>query len=379
MNISDPQHVDAVVIGGGMAGLVAAWQFTQEGLHPVLVESRGYTGGLIARSTLAGISYDIGAEGWAVRLPDTAELATELGLTVEKPTIAPSWVYFDDACFAMPDNAILGIPANLSDPAVIIALGAEEAARAAELDRAPMPEDLPRDLGTLVASRMGSEVLRRLVTPIAGGIHAADPHLLSVDVVSPGLRAATQATGSLAAGVALCRSRMPAGPAVASVAGGMFIMPAELRRQAEQAGATTMTRVGARGLTRHGDQWLVETAGTSRNPDPSLPPVTDGEIRSFLTPRVVVACSAGPAKTAQQCHRHRWARVGTGRADRPRQSRLAGTRAGLEPTRKRHAGGPRNDHRYCQGTYSHVGEVAQLERIVSRRSPLATGFLWSIW
>ena len=90
MNISDPQHVDAVVIGGGMAGLVAAWQFTQEGLHPVLVESRGYTGGLIARSTLAGISYDIGAEGWAVRLPDTAELATELGLTVEKPTIAPS-------------------------------------------------------------------------------------------------------------------------------------------------------------------------------------------------------------------------------------------------------------------------------------------------
>ena len=51
-----------------------------------------------------------------------------------------------------------------------------------------MPEDLPRDLGTLVASRMGSEVLRRLVTPIAGGIHAADPHLLSVDVVSPGLR-----------------------------------------------------------------------------------------------------------------------------------------------------------------------------------------------
>ena len=48
MNISDPQHVDAVVIGGGMAGLVAAWQFTQEGLRPVLVESRGYTGGLLS-------------------------------------------------------------------------------------------------------------------------------------------------------------------------------------------------------------------------------------------------------------------------------------------------------------------------------------------
>ena len=142
----------------------------------------------------------------------------------------------------MPGNAILGIPADLSDPAVVIALGAQEAARAAALDRAPMPDELPRDLGTLVESRMGPEVLRRLVTPIAGGIHAADPHLLSADVVSPGLRAAAQSTGSLAAGVALCRSRLPEGPAVASVAGGMFTMPAELRRQAEEAGARTRIR-----------------------------------------------------------------------------------------------------------------------------------------
>lgn len=295
MNTLDPHTVDAVVIGGGMAGLVAAWQLTQEGLRPVLVESRGYTGGLVAGSTSAGISYDIGAEGWAIRLPDTAELAEELGVTVEKPRTAPSWVYFDDACFAMPGNAILGIPADLSDPAVVIALGAKEAARAAALDRAPMPDELPRDLGTLVESRMGPKVLRRLVTPIAGGIHAADPHLLSADVVSPGLRAAAQSTGSLAAGVALCRSRMPEGPVVASVAGGMFTMPAELRRQAEEAGARIMTRVGARKLTCHGDQWLVETADTSRNPNPSLPPVPDGEVRTFLTPRVVVACSAGPA------------------------------------------------------------------------------------
>ncbi|MDU1779490.1 MAG: FAD-dependent oxidoreductase, partial [Propionibacterium sp.] len=54
------RNVDAVVIGGGMAGLVAAWQLTQAGLKPVLVESRGYTGGLVAGSQLAGIAYDIG-------------------------------------------------------------------------------------------------------------------------------------------------------------------------------------------------------------------------------------------------------------------------------------------------------------------------------
>ena len=42
-----------------MAGLVAAWQLTQAGLKPVLVESRGYTGGLVAGSQLAGIAYDV--------------------------------------------------------------------------------------------------------------------------------------------------------------------------------------------------------------------------------------------------------------------------------------------------------------------------------
>ena len=61
MNTLDPHTVDAVVIGGGMAGRVAAWQLTQEGLRPVLVESRGYTGGLVAGSPLAWSSYDIGA------------------------------------------------------------------------------------------------------------------------------------------------------------------------------------------------------------------------------------------------------------------------------------------------------------------------------
>ena len=85
-----------------MAGLVAAWQLTQAGLKPVLVESRGYTGGLVAGSQLAGIAYDIGAEGWATRRPDTSQLATELGLVVEPPVRQPSWVWFDDGAFDRP-------------------------------------------------------------------------------------------------------------------------------------------------------------------------------------------------------------------------------------------------------------------------------------
>ena len=58
-----PDEVDALVIGGGIAGLSAAWQLTQDGLKPLLVEARGYLGGLIAPVTLARSRWI-----WALRL-----------------------------------------------------------------------------------------------------------------------------------------------------------------------------------------------------------------------------------------------------------------------------------------------------------------------
>lgn len=294
-------RVDAVVIGGGMAGLVAAWQFSRAGLKPVLLESRGYTGGLVAGSTIAGVRYDIGAEGWAVRVPDTEKLAGELGLTVEYPRSAPSWVWFDDGPFAMPVRAILGIPADLSAPDVVAALGPEVLSRAAQLDAAPLPEELPSDLGSLVELRMGAEVLRRLVAPIAGGIHAADPHLLATEVVSPGLTAAVRSTGGLAAAVSLIKGDGPVTPAVASVAGGMYLMAQTLTDQIQQAGGRILTRTGASSLahpdgTGRGDDWVVRAAATHRAADPSLPPEPDGQPVEFSTPRVVVACSAVTAR-----------------------------------------------------------------------------------
>lgn len=316
------RNVDAVVIGGGMAGLVAAWQLTQAGLKPVLVESRGYTGGLVAGSQLAGIAYDIGAEGWATRRPDTSQLATELGLVVEPPVRQPSWVWFDDGAFAMPSDAVLGIPSDVTSTDVVTAIGGTAADLAAGLDSRPVPDEVPESLGELVRTRLGEEVLTRLVGPIAGGIHAAVPDLLSADVVAPGLRAALVRTGSLQQAVAAQVRARGDSPVVASVAGGMFRMPQTLHEQIEAAGGQILTRIGAKSISAsptglepgafpatagaasdpvpdghdaRGGRWLVTTAATSRNPNPSLPPIPDGEPVTYCTDRVIVACNAAPA------------------------------------------------------------------------------------
>ena len=79
------QHRDALVVGGGIAGLTAAWELTRAGLRPLVVEARGYTGGLVAAGVLAGVRVDLGAEGFAVRGDAVTSMVDALGLEIVGP------------------------------------------------------------------------------------------------------------------------------------------------------------------------------------------------------------------------------------------------------------------------------------------------------
>ena len=84
-----PTHPGAVVVGGGIAGLVAAWELARAGTRPLLVEARGYLGGLIARGTVGGVDVDLGAETYVVRGTDTSSIVDALGLTSVEPAGSP--------------------------------------------------------------------------------------------------------------------------------------------------------------------------------------------------------------------------------------------------------------------------------------------------
>ena len=121
---------------------------------------------------------------------------------------------------------MLGIPANPWDPEVRRTLGFAGSLRAS-LDRL-----LPASVGTpaevtsvsdLVRARMGRRVLERLVEPVVGGVHSADPGLLDVDMVAPGLRAGIRTNGTARCGcrgpAAGQRGRSAAAKAGAAVSG----------------------------------------------------------------------------------------------------------------------------------------------------------------
>jgi oxygen-dependent protoporphyrinogen oxidase len=251
------EQADVVVIGGGVAGLIAARSSARGGLKVILIDGSETLGGFVATQTVAGIRVDSGAESFATRggllrpnpdapaatLGPVAQLIQDLGLEdrIESPNVTGAWLQLPDGAAPLPKLTILGIPGAplATDVRRIIGWGG---ALRAQLDRyQPLLRVRPEtDLGGIVRRRMGRRVLDRLVTPIVAGVHSAHPDLVDVHAVLPGLTTAMTRHGSLSGAVlALIEERgstAAAGSAVAGLSGGMFTLIEALVADCERYG-----------------------------------------------------------------------------------------------------------------------------------------------
>ncbi len=301
---------DVIVIGGGVAGLLAARQLAHLGNAVVVVEERDALGGFVARSTVAGVDLDSGAESFATRKGTVASLVTELGLGADivAPNPAGAWVQWDGGAAPLPAAGVLGIPGVplADDVRRIIGWGG---ALRAYLDRL-MPLVRVRaetDLGDIVRRRMGRLVLERLVTPVVAGVHSADPSVVDVHTVAPGLTQAMTTQGSLSGAVMALREMAPAGSQVQGIAGGMHRLIEALEADCRYYGVefrtgARVTAVSRRDKLRPGSaerldaeisgargQWIVEVepvAGSVTGPDAA---------ENFDARAVVVATGFRPA------------------------------------------------------------------------------------
>ncbi|QNE45547.1 NAD(P)-binding protein [Glaciihabitans sp. INWT7] len=232
----------AIIVGGGIAGLVMARELVLGGLDVTLLEASDHLGGKIARHTVAGIELDAGAESFATRRDTVAGLARQLGLeaAVTPPNPQGAWLQTAQGkAFPLPKTGILGIPGTALAADVIAVVGFWGAFRA-QLDELMFgfAGSKEKNLGRLVRRRMGRRVLERLVAPVTLGIHSRHPDELDIDVVAPGLRMAMLATGSLSHAVRSLRSAAPAGTAVSGLVGGMFGLVEVLTRDLERFGVS---------------------------------------------------------------------------------------------------------------------------------------------
>lgn len=244
-------EIDAIVIGGGVAGLVVARDLGKAGRRVILLEASSRLGGEVQRHTVAGIDIDAGAESFATRDETVATLATQLGLGSELvlPDPRGAWVVQADGyAFPLPKTGLLGIPGTAMSRDVIDVIGTRAALRAEMDSLLPGPIGAKEQkLGPLVRRRMGRAVLDKLVTPVAMGVHSAHPDDLDVDRVAPGLRQALLHQNSLARAVTALREQAAAGSAVAGIRGGVVRLVDELVADLETYGVDVRldTRVTA--------------------------------------------------------------------------------------------------------------------------------------
>lgn len=299
-----------IVVGGGIAGLVAARECAKVGLQVTVVEESDVFGGVLRTAQVAGLTLDVGAESYATRGGVVRELLAELRLTdaIVTPNPAGAWVAGVPGVGAapLPKGGVLGIPDNPFAPDVRRIIGWSGAWRAyVDRLRPPLTIGHAHNLGKLVRSRLGARVLDRLVTPVTSGVYSARPDDIDVDLAAPGLNAALTRTGSLTGAVAELRHRRtgarpadapasdvpvasgstkaPApGGAVEGLAGGMTRLVDALVADLRENGADLRTGVAAESLTRTESMWSVTTS-------------TDDE--PLAARAVIVALPEGPART----------------------------------------------------------------------------------
>jgi oxygen-dependent protoporphyrinogen oxidase len=299
---------DVIVIGGGVAGLVAARECAQVGLSVTVLEATDAVGGAVASQVVAGLTLDSGAESFAVRRGVVADYLGGLGLSEEivSPNPAGAWLRLpalrpggEPVSVPLPKAGVLGIPGSPLADDVRAAIGWGGAWRA-WCDRLLPVLTIGREhsLGELVRKRMGRRVLERLVEPVASGVYSAPADDLEVDVVAPGLNTALTTTGSLSGAVMALRGAAPAGAAgsaVGGLRGGMARLVVALTADLERLGVHVITGATARFLAQTGTDeepgWEVTVTPVVETPAVE-PPVAEPPVVEPVETRTTTTLAA---------------------------------------------------------------------------------------
>lgn len=260
-----------VVVGGGVAGLVVAWELARAGQPVTVLEASTTLGGALARHRVGGLELDAGADSFATATPAVADLIAELGLAAEvvAPRPGGAWVRHEAGSAPLPAGALLGIPARpwaADSRRALGFLGATRAAADLLLPARVGAEQLT--LAGLVRTRMGARVVRRLVEPVAGGVYASDPELLELATVNPRLAPALAATGSLAGAVrALRAGGQRPGSAVLGLRGGLAGLVQALIDAITTLGGEIVPECAVAAVDPAGPGWRLSTATGDRSAD----------------------------------------------------------------------------------------------------------------
>jgi protoporphyrinogen oxidase len=287
--------VKLLVVGGGIAGLAAAWEaISRPGTEVVLVEADDRLGGKLQTESVDGFLIEHGPDSFVSYRPAAAQLAREVGLGEELiGTSGSRQVYLRSGDKLRPIPAGMGmvLPTRLLPFATTGILSV-----AAKL-RAGLDLVLPRQLGTddvaigaFLRRRLGGGIVTGFADPMVGGIYGASVDELSLDAVLPSLRSdeaahrslilASLASGRKARAARKASGARGPGSPFQTLRGGLGSLVDALAAQLTAAGADLCTGVSVLSLTP------TDPPTTGTVPLPSAP------VRATLSDGTVIEADA---------------------------------------------------------------------------------------
>jgi len=267
------------IIGGGIAGLAAAYELEQArvagaSVEYTLFESRARLGGALASETVNGAVLERGPDSFLTEKASAAELCREVGLADE---LVPSndagrktFIVVRNRLVPLPDGLMFLVPTKLVPTALSRLFSLPTKLRMGlELLLPPRPSGLPDEsVASLVERHFGRETVDRLADPLLSGIYGGDATELSARTVLPRMVEMEEKYGSLTRAMLAAHRQMHARgqqngakrttrAIFTALRGGMRQLVEAITARLDPASIRLSTPVVA--LEKRADGWLVSS------------------------------------------------------------------------------------------------------------------------
>ncbi len=276
--------VQIAIIGGGIAGLAAAYELERaraqgEPVGYTLFETNPRLGGTLASEIVSGTVLERGPDSFLTEKSAAAELCRELGLGGDlipsNDAARKTWIVVHNRLISLPDGLMFLVPTRLLPTALTRLFSFSTKLRMGlELLYPPRASQGDESVAALVERHFGAEAVDRLADPLLSGIYGGDVTQLSAQTVLPRMVEMERKYGSLTRGMLAAHRQVRThakAPVPNAKTGGVAIFTT-LRGGMQQLVDTLVARLDpaclrvgtpVQSLERSRTGWRVEAGGKS--------------------------------------------------------------------------------------------------------------------